>query len=154
MHYGLAHLEDTFYADNLYKVVQLAPCFVPHVPNWTIHFANKTVMQFQSVGVYAINGPNWDTDLPVLCDAWPGEVCRYFTSITGKQGQATKSEQHWLMNGLTDRFQEFDDAWLDGEHETALVDVSNIKKVPMTFFVGTADEVCPHKAAMKYIPQI
>ena len=24
----------------------------------------------------------------------------------------------------------------------------------MTFFVGTKDEICPHRTAMKYIPQI
>lgn len=29
MFYGLAHLEESFYADNLYKMVALAPCFVP-----------------------------------------------------------------------------------------------------------------------------
>ena len=29
MFYGLAHKEDTFFADSLHKVVQLAPCFVP-----------------------------------------------------------------------------------------------------------------------------
>jgi lysosomal acid lipase/cholesteryl ester hydrolase len=40
MHYGLAHLESSFHADNVHKVVQIAPCFVPHVPNWTISFAN------------------------------------------------------------------------------------------------------------------
>ena len=58
------------------------------------------------------------------------------------------------MNGLTDRFQEFAPNWLDGETETALVEMSNIKQVPMTFFVGTKDEICPHRTAMKYIPQI
>ena len=46
MHYGLAHLESTFHADNVHKVVQLAPCFVPHVPNFTQAYANATIMQF------------------------------------------------------------------------------------------------------------
>ena len=58
------------------------------------------------------------------------------------------------MNGLTDRFQEFVDDWLDGDREAPLVEMSNIKQVPMTFFIGTKDEVCPHRTAMKYIPQI
>ena len=44
MHYGLAHLESTFHADNVHKVVQLAPCFVPHVPNFTQAYANATIM--------------------------------------------------------------------------------------------------------------
>ena len=47
MHYGLAHLEDAFYADNLYKVVHLAPCFVLHNPSpLTIPVFNETIMQF------------------------------------------------------------------------------------------------------------
>lgn len=64
------------------------------------------------------------------------------------------SEQYWTMNGLTDRFQEFAPNWLDGEETMPLVEMSNIKQVPMTFFVGTLDDVCPHHTAMKYIPEI
>ena len=58
------------------------------------------------------------------------------------------------MNGLTDRFQEFADNWLAGEEETPLVDVSQIKKVPMAFFVASDDEICKPRVARKYIPQI
>lgn len=111
-------------------------------------------MQFQSVGVYSINGPTWDKDLKTICDNFPGVFCNYYTKNTGEQGQSVKSEQHWVMNGLTDRFQEYADNWLDGETQTALVDVSKIKKVPMAFFTATKDQVCPRKYAMKYIPQI
>ena len=32
MFYGLAHMESEFHADNIYKVVQLAPCFYPLTP--------------------------------------------------------------------------------------------------------------------------
>lgn len=47
MFYGLSHLEDKFHADNLYKVVQLAPCFVPKVSNYATIFAmNETIMTF------------------------------------------------------------------------------------------------------------
>lgn len=154
MHYGLAHLESSFHAKSLHKVVHLAPCFVPHVPNWTKSYANKTIMQFQSVGIYSINGPTWDEDLKTLCANFPGKMCSYYTNLTGAQGQSVTSEQYWVMNGLTDRFQEFADHWLDGVTETPLVEMSNIKQVPMSFFVGTKDEVCMHKTAMKYIPQI
>ena len=84
MHYGLAHLESTFHADNVHKVVQLAPCFVPHVPNFTQAYANATIMQFQSKGVYAINGPNWDQDLPVICENYPGIFCDFYTKNTGE----------------------------------------------------------------------
>ena len=154
MHYGLAHLESSFHANSLHKVVHLAPCFVPHVPNWTKPLANRTIMQFPSKGIYAINGPNWDEDLKTICANWPGKLCDIYTNETGSQGQSVTSEQYWVMNGLTDRFQEYAPNWLDGETETDLVEMSNIKQVPMTFFVGTHDEVCMHKTAMKYISQI
>lgn len=29
MFYGLSHIESTFHADNVHKVVQMAPCFYP-----------------------------------------------------------------------------------------------------------------------------
>ena len=132
--------------------MQLAPCFVPHVPNWTKSFANSTIMQFQSVGVYSINGPNWDQDLKTICTNFPGTICDLYTKETGNQGQAVKSEQHWIMNGLTDRFQEFAPNWLAGETQMPLVDVSKVKQVPIAFFTATNDEVCPHRVAGKYIP--
>ena len=40
------------------------------------------------------------------------------------QGESVKSLQHWVINGLTDRFQEFAEYWHDDIIETTLVDVS------------------------------
>lgn len=84
MHYGLSHLESDFHAKSLHKVVHLAPCFVANFPNWTATYADKTIMTYQSKGVYAFNGPNWDKDLKTLCDSYPGKLCDYYTnSVTG-----------------------------------------------------------------------
>lgn len=55
------------------------------------------------------------------------------------------------MNSFTDRFQEFAEDWLEGEETTPLVEMSNIKQVPMSFFVATEDELCPYETAMDYI---
>ena len=54
---------------------------------------------------------------------------------------------------MTDRFQTFESDWPKNK-KTDLVDVSQIRSVPMSFFVATKDEVCPHATAMEYIPQI
>lgn len=88
MFYGLAHMEEEFHADNVYKVVQLAPCFVPYLPPSVRRpiVANRTIMRYQDYGVYAVNGPNWDRDLQALCDNFPKYICDYYTSVTGKQG--------------------------------------------------------------------
>ena len=154
MHYGMAHLKSEFHANNLYKVVQLAPCFVPNFPNHLKSYFNYTLMDFPSKGVHAINGPNWEEDLEKICAHWPVGMCEYYKSLTGAQGQSVKSEQYWVMNGITDRFQEFAPNWLEGEETTDLVEMSNIKTVPMTFFVGTEDSLCPRDIALKYIEKI
>ena len=65
-----------------------------------------------------------------------------------------KSEQYWIMNGLEDRFQEFEDHWLDGTKKTDLIDVSKIKDVPMGFFIGSRDNVCPRGQAEDHISLI
>lgn len=85
MFYGLAHMESEFHAQNLYKVVQLAPCFIPLFPDAIAkpYFANKTIMQYQDYGVYAINGPNWDRDLQTLCDNFPEIICKTYQNQTG-----------------------------------------------------------------------
>ena len=54
---------------------------------------------------------------------------------------------------MVDRFQEFDDEWFENE-ESTLVDVSKITQMPMTFFIGTNDPVCPYPTARKFIKQI
>lgn len=61
--------------------------------------------------MYAINGPNWDRDLQVLCDPdnFPKEVCDSMKANDGYMGQAVQSEKLWSMNGIAQRFQEFDD---------------------------------------------
>lgn len=60
MHYALAHDEEDFYADNLHKVIQLAPCFVAEHPDWLIPIYDYSVATFRENGIYAYNGPNWD----------------------------------------------------------------------------------------------
>lgn len=83
MHYGMAHLEEDFYASNVHKVVQLAPCFYASAPDWTRLAANHTLMQFLDYGIFAFNGPNWDSQLQLICDNFDFVVCKYCTSMTG-----------------------------------------------------------------------
>lgn len=93
-------------------------------------------MRLPEQGVYAFNGPNWEQDRQTMCD-WSSVLCDIYGGWSA--GMSVKSEQHWVMNGLKDRFQEFAPNWLDGEEKAPLVDVSNIKHVPMAFFTATKD---------------
>jgi len=61
-------------------------------------------------------------------------------------GQAVQSEMYWQMNSTVYRFQEKvdNDAWLDGFYESDLVDLGNIKTVPISMFTATDDQTCPY----------
>ena len=153
MHYGLTHDDNGYYGENLHKIVHMAPCFVMNAPDAMKLYYTETVAKMESKGFYSINGPNWDTELPQICDEFGKVICEYFTHITGSQGQSVKSEQYWIMNGLEDRFQEFEDNWPKTK-ETDLIDVSKINTVPMGFFIGSRDNVCPRAQAESHISQI
>jgi len=58
------------------------------------------------------------------------------------------------MNGIEERFQEFDYEWDKRHYTTEEVHLGNIQKVPITMFQGTEDGTCPYDTATKYIPQI
>ena len=47
--------------------------------------------------------------------------------------------QHLTINTLMNRFQEFAYNWEDGEHETPLVPLKKITKVPIAFFTAKRD---------------
>ena len=47
-------------------------------------------------------------------------------------------------------FNEWQSDWLNNE-SSPKVDVSKINGVPMSFFVGSADETCPKSTAIDYI---
>lgn len=116
MFYGLSHLEKEFHANNVHKVVQLAPCFVPYIDT-TVDIMNSTIMTYHDLGIYAFNGPNWERDLQTLCDNMPEDICAYAKSLDGYMGQSVESEIHWNMNATQGRFQEKQDdqKWLAGE---------------------------------------
>ena len=70
------------------------------------------------------------------------------------QPVAVQSEEYWYMNGLADRFQEYDDKFTKSNMDTTLIDLSKIKKVPIAAFVGTKDTTCSKAHADKYLPEL
>ena len=57
------------------------------------------------------------------------------------------------MNTIMNRFQEFAYNWEGGERETPLVPLENITRVPIAFFTGTRDHLCPYDQNAEYIPR-
>ena len=85
MTYALTHLEDSFFADALYKYVALGPCFVSWDPRSPEEYAEEMQL-FVDNKIYAINGPNWDQDLQTICDNFPKRYCKKYTDYTGYPG--------------------------------------------------------------------
>ena len=53
-----------------------------------------------------------------------------------------------------DEFNEWQENWNDGDTYSAPVDVSKISDVPMSFFIGSIDVVCPSSVAKSYIKKM
>ena len=77
MFYGLAHLEDTFYAKSLHKVVALAPCFVSSNLLCPDIISEST---FKEKGIYNLFGPNWDANLKTICSDYSAELCNAYSN--------------------------------------------------------------------------
>jgi len=57
------------------------------------------------------------------------------------EGQSVQSEKYWTTNGLMKRFQEpvNERQWFAGVTTTNMVEMSNIKQVPISMFTATDD---------------
>ena len=67
MLYALSHLEEEFFADNIYKFVAFAPCTYVGEDGPESYW-DDTLFSYPSVGVYELCGANWDTDQAKICD--------------------------------------------------------------------------------------
>ena len=80
MFYGLAHLEDTFYAKHLHKMVALAPCFVAEDLLCPDLYSENS---FSEKGIYNFYGPNWEENLKKICSDYSAELCDHYTNTSG-----------------------------------------------------------------------
>ena len=79
MFYGLSKLEEEFYVESLMKAVMFAPCTIleetiGYAPSFD--YAQKGLFQYQELGVYNINGPDWEENLNYLCLQLDDERCQ------------------------------------------------------------------------------
>ena len=66
MFYALAHLEEEFFVDNMYKFLAFAPCTICP-KNGPEEKWQDTLFQYPSIGVYEMYGPGWDEDYKKVC---------------------------------------------------------------------------------------
>ena len=143
--YALSHIEESFFADNVHKVIAMAPCTVN--PPWTDEsYYEKGLYQLQGAGIYDEYGPNWKAEYPEVCLV-SEEACEQL-NCANCQPMSIQSSLHWQQNTYTGRFQEFAPNYLDGERETDLIDIGSIDKVPIAMLVGKDDVTCPYSQAV------
>ena len=114
MFYALAHKEESYMVDNVYKTIHLAPCSVstgmtdkygkPDIAGY-----EATEWHYLDMGIYNVGGPNWtdgENNLKKGCDKFGEGWCAYFTQyphgIYGGDGQpfGIQDQMHWDFNYL------------------------------------------------------
>ena len=107
MFYGLAHLEDTYHANNVHKMIALAPCFVASDLLCPDIISEN---EFQDKGIYNFFGPHWEENLETICSNYSATLCDHFTNSTD-QPYSVQDVLHWGQNHYAERFQEFMPTW-------------------------------------------
>mmetsp|Transcript_14456 Transcript_14456/g.19596 ORF Transcript_14456/g.19596 Transcript_14456/m.19596 type:complete len:163 (+) Transcript_14456:274-762(+) len=75
MFYALAHLEESFLVDNLYKFVALAPCTICP-PDGPESYYEDSLYEMPSIGVYDLYGPHWRRNYKKVCKL-SDDACDY-----------------------------------------------------------------------------
>lgn len=146
MFYALAHLEDSFFAENMFTFVALDPCTID-VSEGT-HIYEDGLFHLADYGIYAFNGPTWDQDIKTICDNFDEEICDYFSAITGGEATSVQTELHWAQNSEVNRYQEYAPDYMQGETITDLIPIWTIDTVPISMWSGMRDTVCSHQQAL------
>ena len=68
MFYGLTQLEDFYFNSYISSFVAFAPCVLPITKAGGFLSYKQSVGGYRDLGVYAVNGPNWASDLIKICE--------------------------------------------------------------------------------------
>ena len=73
--YGLTQMEDFYFRSKISSFVALAPCVIPEFAGETMAQYLDGVGSYRSLGVFAVNGPNWESDLESICTTLSQDAC-------------------------------------------------------------------------------
>lgn len=93
MFYGLAKMENEFFADNLFTFAALDPCTIDVTEGDRIY--TEGLFHFAEYGIYAFGGPNWDEQLQTICDNFDEEICDYATNSGYGEPVSLQTNVHW-----------------------------------------------------------
>jgi len=102
MFYGLAKLEESFFADNLFTFAALDPCTIQSDEGQRIY--RDGLFHFEDYGVYVLGGPNWKHDRKTICNNFDQEICDYADGYAGGEPVTVQTNMHWAQNVIENRF--------------------------------------------------
>ena len=106
--YGLTQIEDFFFRLHLANFIALAPCVLPASQQTTILSYETSVGAYRGLGVYAINGPNWATDLEKICSSLNQYACQEAKEIAEDANGvpiSVKNLEYLRQLSITQRYQ-------------------------------------------------
>ena len=108
MFYGLTQLEKFFFNETVTRFIALAPCVLPNYQSNTLLDYKSSVGAYRSLGVYAINGPNWTNDLDKICSSLGQYACTEAKDIAEQANGvpiSVKNLEYLRQLAITQRYQ-------------------------------------------------
>jgi len=93
MFYALAHLEESFFDENLFTFAALDPCTIQSNEGTAVY--KDGLFHFADYGVYVFGGPNWDQDSKTICDNFDSDICDYANGYAGGEPVSLQTNLHW-----------------------------------------------------------
>ena len=129
----------------LNKVVHWAPCTILGQKDTTdlSQESIEEIGQLPNIGVYSTPSVRWDEDVANICANLDEKTCDKWSNFrtSGYNWKPTRQNYHVGQNKLTQRFQQFVDDW-PAVTEAEEYKLTNIKNMPVSFYVPSNDGVC------------
>ena len=153
MFFGLTQLQHDYYADKLHKFIALAPCIYLNERGYNDY--TYGIGALRNLGVWVMNGPNWEHDKKVICKYLGPSACMNAMVISG-QPQPIRSREWYAQIAVEGRFQEYAPDYLYGERKQPLIGggLSELTEVPIHFIVGQDDSHCSLENAHRIAREI
>ena len=99
MFYGLSHIEEEFYANNLERVLLLAACFYPVSDD--AKSLEEGVFRYREYGVDSLYDDTWYYDgIKTVCKNFPFKKCIEALFSTGDAPISVRSLVHYMQGAI------------------------------------------------------
>lgn len=124
---ALTKFEDEI-ATYINKAVMMAPCFISDL---AYAFGGLSTIPgfwpgaFNPLGIYVLNGPNWENDQKDGCENLPN-LCPFLVATDGLKPATIKYLDHLVQNYNSGIFSEYVDNWTATNNQGKAYDLESI----------------------------